>query len=88
MTNNIYSLYNVLSCRYTDVMAFPSDAFAVRRVCDVIQATNRKEWELCRVGNIDIDTGVMVPCAPIRIALPDDSAVPSMPVAPTVTVNQ
>lgn len=88
MTNNIYTLYNVLSCRYGDVMAYPSDGFAVKRISEVIKGDARKEYELCRVGTIDIDTGTVVSCAPIRIALPDDSAVPSMPVAPAVAVNQ
>lgn len=77
MKNNVYVLYNTLSCRYGDVMCYPSDGFAVKRITETLKSDVLKELELCRIGTIDIDTGVLNSCAPVRIAWPE--VTPSLP---------
>lgn len=66
MTNNVYTIYNKHSCRYGDVMAFPTDDFAVARIKE-FQGIKEEEHELCRIGNIDIETGVLKTESPVRI---------------------
>lgn len=82
MTNNIYVFYNTLSRRYGDVIAYPSDDFAKARISNSVKAgkLDISELELCRVATIDISTGVITPCAPLRIDIPLDA--PKMPVNP------
>lgn len=84
MTNNVYVIYNNLSRRYGDVMAYPSDAYASQRMAEIIQrgAMPYKETELCRVGTVDVDSGVITPCDPIRVAIPELSDPQARPVAP------
>ncbi|QCS36792.1 hypothetical protein [Tortoise microvirus 104] len=74
MHNNIYIIYNVLSKRYGDVVAYPSDAFAARRLSEVYKdhPEHLKEMELCRIGSVSIETGVVTPHDPIRIDLDVD----------------
>ena len=74
MKNNLYTIYNKLALRYGDVKAFPTDAFASMAFSKM--ASNRQsdldlsEIDVCRVGTIDIETGVIVPeSAPIRIEI-------------------
>ncbi|QCS37171.1 hypothetical protein [Tortoise microvirus 63] len=62
-------MYNVLSKRYGDVVSFPSDAFAVQRVREMVKPELICEIELCNVGFIDIDTGVVEAHPPVRISL-------------------
>lgn len=59
MTNNVYVLYNRLSCRYGDVMAFPTDGFAVRALTQEgsVIAKSPNDYELWRCGTCDIETG-------------------------------
>lgn len=64
MKNYVYILFNKLSNRYESVMSFPSDAMALHRMSDRI---DQKEYELCRVGSYDIDTGVIEPCPVVRL---------------------
>lgn len=75
MTNHVYTIYNTLSKRYGDVMSFPNDSYAVARL---VENSNIKqhptEFELVRVGSIDIETGRITPCDPIRVALPLEAA--------------
>ena len=73
MVNNVYSIYNTLSRRYGDVVAYPSDAFASRRLKEVFTDKPEllSELELCRIGTLDIDSGVLTPHAPVRIELDD-----------------
>lgn len=69
MKNHLYTVYNTLSARYGDVSAYPSDSFAIRRVQTVLtqQGFSLDEFELCRVGTIGIENGVIEPCAPVRL---------------------
>lgn len=66
MKNKIYCLYNTLSKRYDNVIAYPSDSFALARIQN--QIGDLKEWELCRIGEIDIETGIIQTDDVIRIA--------------------
>ena len=80
MKNYLYVLFNVLSCRYGDVMAFPSDGFAVKRLL----ATKEQnpllvaEHTLFRFGEIGIADCSAVTYAPVAIPwtadLPIESA--------------
>ena len=64
MNNYVYVVYNKLSGRYESVMSFPSDAMALHRLS---QNVDKKEYELCRVGKISIETGVITPENPVRL---------------------
>lgn len=66
MKDHIYSLYNVLSKRYINVMSFPSDGMAVHQLSRT-KDLDKKLFELCRIGSIEIETGVMEPCPPKRL---------------------
>lgn len=69
MVNGLFVMYNTLSCRYGDVTAYPSPAYAAQRIKEVFRQNPESldEYELCQVGTIDIDTGVVNPVAPVRI---------------------
>lgn len=86
MTNNVFTLYNKLANRYGDVFCFASDGLAVARVQpELKRAGTLDECELCRIGTIDIESGELTPCSPIRIAW----TVEPLPVTPQVQpVNQ
>lgn len=66
MINNVYTIYNKKSCRYGDVMAFPTDDFAIARIKE-FNGIKEDEHELCRIGTIDIESGVLSTINPIRI---------------------
>ena len=72
MKNNLYTLYNKLSLRSGDVRTFPTDAFASMAISKLLSNPHSEidvsEIEVCRIGSIDIETGVVTPeVAPIRI---------------------
>lgn len=76
MKNNVYVLYNTLSKRYGDVFCSPTDEFASRQIAYMFvnNSSNfiRGETELCRVGTIDIENGVVDALeAPVRVDIPD-----------------
>ena len=73
MKNYVYVLFNVLSKRYESVMSFPSDGMALHRLGNSI---DKKEYELCRVGSIGIEDGIIEPCAPVRLVWESDSELP------------
>lgn len=64
MENCVYVIYNKLSKRYEGVMSFASDGVAIHRLSDKLDL---EEQELCRVGTIDISTGVITPENPVRL---------------------
>lgn len=66
MENQVYVMYNKLSGRYESVMSFPSDAIAIHRLSDKIDL---KEYDVCRIGSIDINTGLVNPSNPVRLVL-------------------
>ena len=74
MKNNLYTIYNKLSLRYGEVKAFPTDAFAsmaFSKIASNPQADlDLSEIDVCRIGSIDIETGVITPeVAPVRIEI-------------------
>lgn len=71
MKNEVFCLYNSLSLRYGDCFVFPTAGFAKARVNELAKAKriDLSENELCRVGTIDVSTGLITPCAPERIPL-------------------
>lgn len=77
MNNNVYVLYNTLSKRYGEVMAFPSDSFALKRIMETLTPDKLSEFELCRIGSIGLETGVVTPIDIVRVAWPD--VAPSLP---------
>ncbi|QCS37191.1 hypothetical protein [Tortoise microvirus 66] len=68
MKNSLYVLYNILSKHYADVVCFPTDAFAVQRIREMIKPENLAELELCKIGYIDIESGIAECHSPIRIS--------------------
>ncbi|QCS37165.1 hypothetical protein [Tortoise microvirus 62] len=77
MKNALYCLYNMLSTRYGDVVCFPTDAYAVQRLHEDLKPEALKEIELCKIGYIDISTGIAEVHPPIRIPLiVDESVIP------------
>lgn len=78
MKNCVYCVYNKLSQRYGEVVCFASDSMALRRICtSPLYKSSLDEVEICRVGAIDIETGVMTSEPPVRIAIPDEFLVKS-----------
>lgn len=71
MKNYVYVIYNKLSGRYESVMSFPSDGMALHRLNGNI---DKAEYELCRVGSIDIESGVIEPCSPVRLIWVEDNS--------------
>lgn len=72
MENGIFCLFNRLSCRYGDVMAFPTDGFALRRVTEMFDTGklgNIDEFILYRLGRVDIKTGTIDASVP-PVAIP------------------
>lgn len=74
MKNYIYVLYNTLSKRYESCMSFPSDGMAIHRLTQ--GNVDKKEFELCRVGTIDIESGTCETYAPVRLVWEDDTPLP------------
>ena len=72
MKNNLYTFYNKLSLRYGDVRSFPTDSFASMAISKIASNPQSEldlsEIEVCRIGSIDIETGIITPeVAPVRI---------------------
>lgn len=74
MINYLYVLYNVLSKRYESVMSFPSDGMALHRLAQ--GGIDKKEFELCRIGSISIETGEVIPEAPVRLIWEQEQELP------------
>lgn len=81
MTNNLYVVYDNLGKRYGQCYAFPSDGYALVELRPAFSVTNRQtgqldeirtksnlsRYEVCNVGTIDIETGVIKSSAPVRL---------------------
>lgn len=67
MTNNLYTLYNKRSQRYGNVMTFPNDDFAINEMSKAPNGITDDEYELCRIGTIDIESGIVNSEAPVRV---------------------
>lgn len=66
MENCVYVMFNKLSKRYESVMSFASDEMAIHRLKGNVDL---EEYEICRVGSVNIDTGIITPCPPVRLVL-------------------
>lgn len=86
MKNNVYVFYNNLSGRYGEIVAFPSDGFALARVQPTIKPDQLEEVQLCRVGSIDVETGELKTEPPVRIAWRVSEE--KLPVSPSVKTNE
>lgn len=73
MKNYVYVMFNKLSCRYESVMSFPSDSMALHRLSNNV---DKAEYELCRVGSIDIETGIVESTPPVRLIWNDVDVLP------------
>lgn len=78
MKNNLYTFYNKLSLRYGDVRCFPTDSFASMAIYKIAKNPQSNldlsEIEVCRIGSIDVETGVITPeVAPVRIEISTDN---------------
>ena len=71
MNNEVFCIYNKLSLRYGDCFVFPTAGFAKARIIELAKSKriDLAENELCRVGSIDVSTGLITPCAPERIPI-------------------
>lgn len=69
MKNYLYVFYNTLSKRYGNVVCFPSDGFCVNQYVSQASENDLKYTEICKIGSIDIETGVLEPCNPSRLDL-------------------
>lgn len=73
MKDYIYCLYNKLANRYEGIMSFPSDSMALHRL-GTSPNMDKKVYDLCRIGSIEIETGVIVAeKAPVRLIWEDDN---------------
>lgn len=75
MKNYVYVLFNTLSKRYESVMSFPSDSMALHRLSS--GGIDKKEFEICRVGSISIETGVLEAAAPVRLVWENETELPA-----------
>ena len=73
MKNYVYVLFNNLSKRYESVMSFPSDSMALHRLSGNI---DKKEYDICRIGSIDIESGEMVPESPVHLIWNEEEVLP------------
>lgn len=74
MKNYIYVLFNTLSKRYESVMSFPSDGMAIHRLSQ--GNIDKKEYELCRIGSIDIESGIVNAEAAVRLIWENEEILP------------
>lgn len=70
MKNKIYVMYNTLSKRYGEVFAAASDDMAEKNKRKQMERfeEDMSDYELVKIGVIEIETGIITPCDPIRIA--------------------
>lgn len=73
MKNNVYVVYDSIGLRYGQMYAFPTDGFAQLELRPMLlgrdnNQANLKRYEICRVGEIDIENGILSPCAPVRLS--------------------
>lgn len=80
MVNKIYSLYNRLSKRYGDVVAYPTDAYASHEVSFLLSKNPNmaSEISLYCIGEVDISNGTVSPIPPYEIELSTQNTVDNM----------
>lgn len=73
MKNYVYVMFNKLSGRYESVLSFPSDGMALHRI---EKSVDKTEYDICRVGSIDISTGVIESEPPVRLMWSTEEELP------------
>lgn len=73
MKNYVYVMFNKLSGRYESIMSFASDGMALHRL---ERNVDKSEYDVCRIGTIDISTGVIEPEAPVRLIWSTEEELP------------
>lgn len=75
MKNKLYVVYDNIGLRYGQVSAYPSDGFALITMRPLIAGqdpvqskVNLQRYELCCVGELDVETGHVVPQDPVRLS--------------------
>lgn len=69
MKDCLFVFYNKLSNRYESVISQPTDAVLI----NVIQHSgkyDREKYDVCKIGTIDIDSGIVESSAPVRLEIP------------------
>ena len=69
MENQLYVIYNKLSNRYEGVFTYPTDAVCRARIGNPDAKFNFDELEVCKVGTVDVLSGVITPSAPVRLEI-------------------
>lgn len=70
MENQVYAFYNKLSQRYEGVFSFATDAVCINRLTNSKNPLNQEEYEVCKVGSIHLESGVVTSFPPVRLELP------------------
>lgn len=80
MVNKIYSLYNRLSKRYGDVVAYPTDAYAAHEISFLLSKnpSMSSEISLYCIGEVDISNGTVSPIPPYEVELSVQQTVDNM----------
>ena len=75
MENQLYVVYDSVAQRYMQVYAFASEAQANRSLplALVDKFHSLSDYELCHIGSIDVETGVVKTSAPKRLAWKSDA---------------
>lgn len=73
MEDYLYVLFNTLSKRYEGVMQFASDGMALHRLTSKV---DHKEYDLCRIGSINLSTGEVKPESPVRLIWEKEEELP------------
>lgn len=69
MKDCLYVFYNKLSNRYESVISQPTDAVLI----NVIQHSgkfDKEKYDVCKIGVIDITSGVVNSFSPVRLEIP------------------
>jgi hypothetical protein len=85
MKNNLYVVYDNVGRRYGQVYAYPSDGYALLELRPLVAVRDKQtgavlekesipqfsRYVLCRVGEIDIESGTVSPQSPVRLSWSD-----------------
>lgn len=68
MKDEVYVIYNKLSNRYESVFSFPTDAVCIHHMQQ--GKYKRDEYDICKIGSINITDGTLSPINPVRLDIP------------------
>ncbi|QCS36050.1 hypothetical protein [Capybara microvirus Cap1_SP_106] len=77
MVNRLYTFYNKASLRYGDVFCYPTDSFCVARLKEMSGKIDFNEVDVCCVGTIDIESGIISGFPPVRVPVSIDTSIDS-----------